>query len=111
MVLSTPPGAKYTLIDFWYARCTACLEEFPRLRELFERYQAKGFAIRGISIDKSADVSLWKSTIRKRMLVWPQYLDAGGKLTLKQLSIGSFPSNFLLDERGVILKKNQLRLN
>ena len=106
VTLATQRKAKYTLIDFWYARCSACLEEFPRLRVLFDTYQAKGFDIAGISIDKSVDVSLWKSTIKKRELSWNQYLDEGGKITLNQLSISYFPSNFLLDEKGVIIKKN-----
>lgn len=101
-----PRKAKYTLIDFWYARCTACLEEFPKLRKVFDTYQPKGFRIVGISIDKSVDAALWRSTIAKRGLIWDQYLDIAGKLTLHQLSIGYFPSNLLLDEQGVIIEKN-----
>ncbi|WP_041615734.1 redoxin domain-containing protein [Spirosoma linguale] len=106
VVIPARRKATYTLIDFWYARCTACLEEFPSLTVLFDRYQTKGFDIAGISIDKSVDIALWKSTIKKRELNWSQYLDVAGKVTLTQLSIGYFPSNFLLDEKGIIIKKN-----
>ena len=106
VVVLTQRKATYTLIDFWYARCSACLEEFPKLRVLFDTYQAKGFDIAGISIDKSVDALLWESTIKKRELIWSQYLDVAGKLTIHQLSIGYFPSNFLLDKEGIIIKKN-----
>ncbi len=106
VLIPTQRKATYTLIDFWYARCTACLEEFPKLRMVFDTYQTKGFNIAGISIDKSVDVALWKTTINKRGLIWDQYLDMAGKLTLNKLSIGYFPSNFLLDEKGVIIEKN-----
>lgn len=102
----TQRKATYTLIDFWYARCSACIDEFPKLKALFDTYQAKGFDIVGISIDKRVDIELWKNTIQKRELVWSQYLDVAGKLTLNQLSIGYFPSNFLLNEQGIIVKKN-----
>lgn len=104
--IPTQRKATYTLIDFWYARCSACIDQFPKLKALFDTYHPKGFDIAGISIDKQVDTDLWKSTIEKRELVWSQYLDIAGKLTTNQLSIGYFPSNFLLDEQGVIIRKN-----
>jgi peroxiredoxin len=104
--IPTRQKATYMLIDFWYARCSACIDQFPSLKALFDMYHAKGFDIAGISIDKQVDINLWKSTIQKRELVWSHYVDVGGKLTINQLSIGYFPSNFLLDEQGVIVKKN-----
>ncbi|GAB3027835.1 hypothetical protein GCM10027185_29800 [Spirosoma pulveris] len=99
-------GASYTLVDFWYSRCTACLEEFPQLTNLFQLYRNKGFDIVGISIDKPVDSRLWVNTIEKRKLGWRQYLDLSGKFTLDELSIGYFPSNFLLDEKGTIINRN-----
>jgi peroxiredoxin len=98
--------SKYLLIDFWFAHCSACIEEFPKLKELYDAYKDKGFSIAGISIDKQADIEVWKRTIKSRELNWSQYLDIAGKLTVKQLSINYFPSNFLLDGHGVIIQKN-----
>ena len=104
--VTVAPGSKYTLIDFWFSRCGPCLQEFPKLKELFSAYQDKGFRIVGISIDKPVDKKIWQQTIQEKDLVWPQYLDLSGKLTVGQLSINYFPSNFLLDEKGRIIRKN-----
>lgn len=104
--VTVAPGSKYTLIDFWFSRCGPCLQEFPKLKELFSAYQDKGFRIVGISIDKPVDKKIWQQTIQEKGLVWPQYLDLSGKLTVGQLSITYFPSNFLLDEKGRIIRKN-----
>lgn len=98
--------SKYTLVDFWFSHCGPCLSEFPKLKELYNIYQEKGFAIVGISIDKQADTDAWRKVIRDKELTWSQYLDLAGKLTINDLSIQVFPTNFLLDEHGVIIKKN-----
>ena len=102
----TQQKSSYTLIDFWYSHCTACLVEFPKLINLFESYKGKGFNIVGISIDRQVDIKVWKRTTKERGLLWPQYVDLAGKLTTNKLSINYFPSNFLLDEKGTIVKKN-----
>ncbi|GAA4342010.1 hypothetical protein [Flaviaesturariibacter amylovorans] len=47
----------------------------------------------------------WLRTIRKFGLPWPQYRDVGGSEAAR-LNIVSFPSNFLLDAQGNILKKD-----
>lgn len=106
--VSIPTAGKstYTLVDFWFSHCGPCLSEFPRLKELFVSYQPKGFDIIGISIDKEGDVAAWKNVINEKSLTWNQYLDLAGKLTVSDLSIRLFPSNFLLDEKGVIIRKN-----
>lgn len=98
--------SKYTLVDFWFSHCGPCLSEFPKLRELHSLYREKGFTIVGISIDKQADTTAWRKVIRDKELTWSQYLDLAGKLTTNDLSIQLFPTNFLLDEHGVIIKKN-----
>jgi peroxiredoxin len=97
---------KYTLVDFWFSHCGPCLEQFPKLREVFNAYRQKGFDIIGISTDRKADVKTWKKTVKDKQLEWSQYVDLGGKLTTRDLAIRAFPSNFLLDEQGRILKKN-----
>ena len=104
--ISPDHWSKYTLIDFWFSHCGPCLQEFPKLKNLFALYQAKGFSIIGISIDKPVDTETWKKTIQEKGLVWHHYLDSSGKITVDQLSIDYFPSNFLLDEKGTIIRKN-----
>jgi thiol-disulfide isomerase/thioredoxin len=97
--------SKYTLIDFWFAHCSACNSEFPTFMELFKTQQKKGFSIVGISTDSSsANVKAWKHIIQTKPLRWSQYR-ANGK-TIDDLRLNYFPSNFLIDSSGKILAVN-----
>lgn len=98
--------ARYTLVDFWFSRCGACIDEFPKLKSLFSAYKQAGFNIVQISIDKKAEMALWRKTIQQHGLPWTHYLDESGKFTIDTLSIDAFPANFLVDEQGHILRKD-----
>jgi thiol-disulfide isomerase/thioredoxin len=96
---------KYTLIDFWFSRCSPCIQQFPKLKDLYQKYNKEGFDIIAISVDKSNDFNDWKHIIRVQNLIWNQFLDENGYKTEK-LSISIFPTNFLLNDKGIIIKKN-----
>ncbi len=96
---------KYTLIDFWFSGCQPCLKQFDTLQKIYDKYKQKGFEIIGISTDSKENVSQWKKVILKFNLTWIQYLDTSGVEANKLYIIG-FPTNFLLDRNGKILKKD-----
>jgi hypothetical protein len=48
---------------------------------------------------------VWRAVIQREGFDWKQYLDKGGSFA-HQLSINEYPTNFLLDEKGVIVKRN-----
>ena len=101
------PLSKYTLIDFWFAHCSACNEEFPTYIELYSKYHDKGFSIVGISIDSSrSNIEAWKEIIKTRPLRWDQYRT--NKKTVDDFRIFGYPSNFLLDSSGKIIAVNIL---
>ena len=106
VLMSASQKSKYTLVDFWFSHCAPCLSEFPKLKELFISYKGRGFNILGISIDKKTDTDIWIKTIQEKELAWEHYLDPSGRITVRTLSINYFPSNFLLNEKGVIIRKN-----
>lgn len=93
---------KFTLIDFWFSHCGPCIAQFPELKRINSSYQNQ-FDIFSISID--ADSALWKNTIKAQQLNWPQFLDTGG-LNAKRLIINKFPTNYLVDENGIIIEKD-----
>ncbi len=93
---------QYTLIDFWFSHCGPCISQFPELKRLYSVYKNQ-FSIFSISIDE--DSILWKKTIKVHKLNWPQFLDKSG-LNAQQLIINKFPTNFLIDENGVIIEKD-----
>jgi thiol-disulfide isomerase/thioredoxin len=101
------PLSKYTLVDFWFAHCSACNGEFPTYIELYNKYHDKGFSIVGISIDSSSsNIQAWKEIIKTRPLRWDQYRT--NKKTVDDFRISGYPSNFLLDSSGKIIAVNLL---
>jgi len=95
---------KYTLIDFWFSHCSACIGQFNDLKNIYALYKDKGFTIVGISIDGKDKIEDWKNVIDQYHLPWKQYLDFNGK-ECNKLSIEAFPSNFLINEQGKIIEK------
>ncbi|MEQ9286240.1 MAG: TlpA disulfide reductase family protein [Cyclobacteriaceae bacterium] len=96
---------KYTLLDFWFSGCHPCIAQFPHLKRIYEEYKHEGFEIVGISTDRLEYGKKWKSTIAKHELAWLQYWDKDG-LECSSLSINKFPTNYLLDGQGKIIKKD-----
>lgn len=96
---------KFTLVDFWYSRCTPCLRQFKQMKDLYNQYNGKGFEIIGISVDQIEDEERWLNVISKEKLVWKQYWDKNASEALK-FSIKAFPTNFLIDSSGRIIQKN-----
>ena len=96
---------KYTLVDFWYSHCFPCISQFSALKDIYVTYKSKGFEIIGISTDLRKSKPDWQKRIQEYSLIWPQYWDIDGK-EASSLSINAFPTNYLLDSTGKILKKD-----
>jgi|GEM_PF-972858 len=96
---------KFTLLDFWFSYCKPCIEQFPTYKTIYTLNKSKRFEIIGISVDRKEDEANWQKAILKNKLDWLQYLDRNEIITQK-LNITSFPTNFLLDNEGKIIKKN-----
>lgn len=99
------PKSKYTLIDYWFHNCRPCLENFPKMKELYKTYKSKGFDIIGISVDRTKNISKWNERINEYELEWTNYLDENGLEAAKD-KIFTFPTTYLLDDNGRIIGKN-----
>jgi thiol-disulfide isomerase/thioredoxin len=96
---------KYFLVDFWFSHCGPCLNDFPKYKEVYKQYKDKGLEIIGISTDQTKNVNDWKKVIKEKDLLWIHFLDENGTES-KKYNINAFPTTFLLDSEGVIIKKN-----
>jgi peroxiredoxin len=96
---------KFTLVDFWYSNCGPCNAQFDDMKIIYDEYKDKEFEIIGISTDRIKAKQNWLSVIDKRKLNWLQYWDKDG-IESKRLSIIAFPTNFVLDQNGRVIKKN-----
>jgi len=44
-------GKKVVMLDFWSIYCASCIEEMPRLVEIYNEFKDKGLVIVGVNLD------------------------------------------------------------
>lgn len=95
----------YILIDFWFSHCAPCIAQFPKMKELYSSHNLSQLKIISISTDISKNINNWHKVINSYNIPWINLLDENGIKT-SSMGINIFPTNYLLDGEGVILKKN-----
>ena len=97
---------KYVLVDFWASWCGPCRAENPNVVEAFQKYNAKGFTVLGVSLDR--DKAKWLQAIAADNLTWTHISDLKywDNAAAKLYGVRSIPGNFLLDPNGIIVGKN-----
>jgi thiol-disulfide isomerase/thioredoxin len=99
---------KVVLVDFWGSWCVPCRLSHPALKKLYDKYNAKGFEIIGISNeaanstrDKAKQDIAWRKAIKEDGLTWLQVLyDPAINDLVKEYDINGYPTKFLIDQNG-----------
>jgi peroxiredoxin len=99
-------GSKLLLVDFWAAWCRPCRQENPNVVKIYNEFHKKGFDVFGVSLDQKKED--WLKAIADDKLTWTHVSDLKywGNEAAKQYAVSSIPSNFLLDENGIIIGRN-----
>ena len=104
---------KLVLIDFWASWCGPCRRENPAVVEAYNKYKdkdfrnGKGFTIFSVSLDQDKD--RWVGAIAQDKLTWPNHVSDLRYWNAKYAGVyrvNSIPSNFLIDQNGIIIAKN-----
>jgi thiol-disulfide isomerase/thioredoxin len=110
---------KVVLLDFWASWCHNCIEEFPNVRAVYEKYRAQGFEVVGVALEdarlKETDTPeerVEKLLQTKRQFLngaaippWPHYYDGLGFETTiaHKFHVESIPTVVLFDKQGHIV--------
>ena len=93
---------RHVLLDFWFTTCGPCIEDTPKLVDIYRAKQTHGFEIIGISVDKSREAVL--RYVEEHGIAWPQVLEVENETKpTKIYHIGGFPSYVWIGPDGVVL--------
>jgi thiol-disulfide isomerase/thioredoxin len=98
---------KPVLVIFWASWASQVEADVPALKELYDKYQARGFEIIGVNVDNER--TELDAFLKKHKLTWPQIHEAGGMDSRLAIDYGiiSLPTMFLVDAQGKVISRNQ----
>jgi peroxiredoxin len=96
---------KIVLLQFWAAEDQNSRIMNQPLAEAYQKYKSKGFEIYQVNIGQNR--SEWIDAIDTDKMNWINVGDLEGSVNaVNSYNINSIPSNYLLDQEGVIRAKN-----
>lgn len=92
---------KYLLIDFWASWCGPCRAAVPKLKELYSKYNDKGFEVVSISIDENKGA--WEKAVKEEAMPWQQWLSPDKNKTMNTFLFSGIPTLYIVDREGKIV--------
>jgi peroxiredoxin len=94
---------KVTLVNIWATWCVPCRVEMPAMEQLYTALAPRGFAVAAVSIDEGSpdDVRKFGQDLK---LTFDLLQDRSTRIQQLYQTTG-VPESFLLDRRGVIIKR------
>lgn len=100
---------KVVLIDFWASWCGPCRKENPNVVKAYKEYNADGFEVFSVSLDKKGAKERWIAAIKKDGLLWPYHvssLEGFSTQAARDYAVNSIPFTVLIDAEGKVIATN-----
>lgn len=94
---------KPLVINFWASWCGPCKDEVPELIELYKKHQGE-FNLYGVDLTSTDTMGAMKAFVRDYNINYPVLLDKKGKVA-ELYNINAFPTTYLVNTDGMIVKK------
>ena len=95
---------KVSLVNFWATSCTSCVAEMPELMTTYNKFKDRGYETVAVamSYDPPSYVVNFAQT---RQLPFKVAIDNTGGVARAWGDVKLTPTTFLLDKRGVVVKR------
>src|SRR5512146_1224119 len=94
---------RVTLVNIWATWCVPCRVEMPAMERVYTQLAPRGFAIAAVSIDEGPPDDV-RACGQELKLTFDLLQDRSGRIQQSYQTTG-VPESFLLDRRGVIVKR------
>ncbi len=93
-------NAEYYTLDFWFLACPPCIKDYIYIKKSISNLKNKKIELIGISTDENLEK--WKEYLKKHDYNWRNYLEGIDNTLTNKLSINSFPTYVIIDNKGNI---------
>ena len=90
---------KVVLVDFWATNCKPCLDDLPKLRELYAEFHPLGLEIVGVSFDE--EEAPLREFLERQKLPWT--IVKNDKETPARFHVELIPCLLLIDREGTLV--------
>lgn len=92
---------KYIFVDFWSTSCAPCIQEFPLIKEVYDKFSENDIEIIGIA-DIRGKIDA-KKFLKDKEVTWSNIDDKNPLTIINGYSIKSWPTTYLIDPNGNII--------